>query len=92
MVWHKNKDVTNKKGHECQIPVVLSFPVLASESQVQSFDRAGIYLLRGVFLDIATLLLCRQEEGIIGMLRLLEICTSKVKFRQIFRYLQELLE
>ena len=48
-----------------------------------------LFICSRVFLDIATLLLCWKETGIIGMLRLLEICTNKQNFYQMFRHLQE---
>jgi hypothetical protein len=41
--------MTNKKGHKCEFFVILSFPVLVIKSQVQSFDHAGICLLKAVF-------------------------------------------
>jgi PIF1 helicase. len=41
--------MTDKKGHECEFPMILSFPVLVTKSQGHSFDDAVIYLLKGVF-------------------------------------------
>jgi len=50
LVWHKNEeDMTDKKSHECEFLVILSFPVFVNQSQGQSFDHLGIYLLNAVF-------------------------------------------
>jgi hypothetical protein len=39
----------DKKSHECEFIVILSFPLLVSQSQGQSLDHVGIYVLKAVF-------------------------------------------